>query len=299
MLRFAYTESMCDPALYLELAQAAERNGFDSYLVPDSICYPRQSDAKYPYTVTGEREFLDGCPFIDPLIQIAAMGAVTERIKFLTFVLKAPIRNPVLLSKQSTSTAVMTGNRLLLGIGLSPWPEDYQVCAQPWERRGARLDEMIEILRGLESGAYYSHEGEFYQLPEIKLCPVPSKPTPLLIGGHSDAALRRAARLSDGWVHAGAGGRDDTVELEQMVVRLHELRAEYGVEDQPFRIFALSALAYTPEGLSRLEALGVTDVGVAFRDPYAGIDQQPISQKLDLMQQYAEGVMVPWQQANS
>ena len=298
MLRFAYTESMCDPALYPGLAQAAERNGFDTYLVPDSICYPRESDAQYPYTATGERDFLDGCPFIDPLIQIAAMGAVTERIEFLTFVLKAPIRNPVLLSKQTTSTAVMTDNRLLLGIGLSPWPEDYQVCAQAWERRGARLDEMIEILRGLESGAYYGHEGEFYQLPEIKLCPVPSQPTPILIGGHSDAALRRAVRLSDGWVHAGAGGRDDTVELEQMIGRLHQLRTEYGVEDKPFRIFALSALAYTPEGLKRLESLGVTDVGVAFRDPYTGVDRQPMSEKLDLMQQYAEGIMVPWRRDN-
>ena len=294
MLRFAYTESMCHPAMYPELAQAAERHGFDTYLVPDSICYPRHSDAKYPYTASGDRDFLDGCPFIDPLIQIAAMGAVTERIEFLTFVIKAPVRNPVLLAKQATSTAVMTNNRLLLGIGLSPWPEDYQVCNQPWKRRGARLDEMIEIMRGLDSGAYFGYEGEFYQLPEIKLCPVPSQQTPILVGGHSDAALRRAARLSDGWVHAGAGGRDDTLELEKIIKRLHELRREYSVEERPFRIFALSALAYTPEGLSRLESMGVTDVGVAFRDPYAGADTQPLSEKLALMQQYAEGVMKPW-----
>ncbi len=230
-MRFSYAESMTDPTYYVPLAKAVEEAGYDSMVIPDSICYPETSDTKYPFNLDGTREFLDGKPFLEPFSLIPVLGAVTERIRFNTFVLKLPIRHPVLVAKQATSTAVLTGGRLGLGVGTSPWPEDYEVCGVPWERRGRRLDEAIDIIRGLSGGEYFEFHGQIYDVPSIKMCPAAPEPIPILIGGHGDAALRRAARTGDGWMHAGG----DPALLGEMLDRLRALRREYGTEDRRVR----------------------------------------------------------------
>jgi probable F420-dependent oxidoreductase len=277
---------MCDPSHYLPLAVAADRCGWHGFVVPDSICYPRDSDTKYPYLPGGDRRFLEDRPFIEPFSLIPAMGAVTERIRFTTFVLKLPIRSPVLVAKSATSVAVLTGDRLGLGVGLSPWPEDFRVCGEDWKSRGKRTDEMIEIIRGLAAGGFYEFHGEHYDLEPIKICPVPDRPIPILIGGHAEPALRRAARLGDGWMHAGG----DPGDLERFLGRIAELRSEYGREREPFEVHVISLEAYTPEGIRRLEDVGVTDVIVGFRNPYEG-DTLTVDQKRDALERYADEVI--------
>ena len=202
-VRFSFAESMTDPSYYLPLARAAEAAGYDSMVVPDSICYPEVSDTTYPFNPDGTREFLEDKPFLEPFTIIPAMGAVTERLRFVTFVIKLPIRQPVLISKQVSSTAVLTDNRLLLGVGTSPWPEDYEICGVPWEHRGTRMDEEIAIMRGLMAGGFFEFHGKVFDVPSIKMCPTPSRPVPILIGGHHEAALKRAARDGDGGCTAG------------------------------------------------------------------------------------------------
>ena len=221
-MRFSYAESMTDPSFYAPLARAAEEAGYHSMVIPDSICYPLHADSMYPYNPDGSREFLEDKPFLEPFSLIPALGAVTSRIRFTTFVVKVPIRNPVLLAKQATSTAVLTGNRLVLGVGTSPWREDYDVLGVDWAGRGRRLDESIAILRGLAAGGYFEYHGKSYDLPPVKIAPVPTEPIPVLIGGHSDAALRRAARLGDGWMHGGG----DPADLPRLLARLGELRQQ-------------------------------------------------------------------------
>jgi alkanesulfonate monooxygenase SsuD/methylene tetrahydromethanopterin reductase-like flavin-dependent oxidoreductase (luciferase family) len=162
-------------------------------VVPDSLCYPRESDTGYPYSPDGTREFLEDKPFLEPFSLIPAMGAVSERLRFVTFVLKLPIRHPVLEAKQVTSTAVLTDNRLLLGVGTSPWPEDYAVCDVPWGGRGRRMDEQLDIIKGLGAGEYFEYHGQVFDVPPIKMAPVPTRPVPILICRHHEAALRRAA----------------------------------------------------------------------------------------------------------
>ena len=287
-MRFSYAESMTDPSYYLPLARAAEEAGFDGMVVPDSICYPEESDARYPYNPDGTREFLDGKPFLEPFSIIPAMGAVTEALRFVTFVIKLPIRHPVLVAKQVTSTAVLTGNRLLLGVGTSPWPEDYAVCGVPWEGRGKRIDEQIDVLRGLMGGDYFEYHGDVFEIPSIKLCPVPTKPVPILIGGHHDAALRRAARVGDGWLHGGG----DPADLPGLLARLTELRREYGTLDKDFEIHVISLDAYSPDGIEKLEELGVTDVIVGFRYPYeVGPDTEPLQNKIDNLRRFSDDVI--------
>ncbi len=285
-MRFSYAESMCDPTHYVPLAIAAERCGYTSFTIPDSVCYPETSDSKYPYTQDGNREFLDGKPFIDPFVLIASLAAVTETLRFTTFVVKLAIRQPVIAAKQAMSLAVMSGNRLGLGVGLSPWPEDFEVCQVPWKARGKRMDEMIAILRGLETGEFFGFEGEHFDLQRIKLCPAPTRRIPIYVGGHADAALRRAARVGDGWMHAGG----DPAELDRMLARISELRREYGREKEPFEIHVISLDAFTIDGVKRLEDKGITDVIVGFRDPYTMPDG-PLDPKLAALEGFANNVI--------
>jgi len=287
-MRFSYAESMCDPTFYSPLAKAAEAAGFTTFLVPDSILYPEASDARYPYTPTGDRRFLEDKPFLEPFSLIPALGAVTEKIRFATFVLKLPIRSPVLVAKSVSSVAVLTADRFSLGVGTSPWPEDFLACGEEWTTRGRRMDEMIAIVRGLLSGGFFEFKGKDYDLPRIKICPVPARPVPILIGGHSEAALRRAARIGDGWMFAGG----DPAELLACLERLKSLRQEYGRHDAPFEIHASSLDAYSVDGVRRLEAIGVTDLVVGFRNPYTKRqDTQTLDEKIELLQQYAGNVM--------
>jgi probable F420-dependent oxidoreductase len=278
---------MTEPSWYGPLAQAAEEAGFDSFVVPDSVAYPRESDSVYPFNPDGSREFLEDKPFIEPFVLVGALGMVTERIRFTTFVVKLPVRHPVHVAKLASSAAVLTGNRLALGVGVSPWIEDYVMTGTPWEGRGRRMDEAVEILQGLLAGGFHEHSGKTFDLPAIKIAPVPDQPVPILVGGHSDAALRRAARL-DGWMHGGG----DPADLPGLLDRLRSFRAAEGRADAPFEVHVISMDAYTLDGVRRLEDEGVTDVVVGFRWPYTvGPDTQPLQEKLDLLRRYADDVI--------
>jgi len=287
-MRFSYAEPMTDPALYPALARHAEAAGFDSFVVPDSICYPAESETTYPYNDDGSREFLDGKPFIEPFSLIPALAAVTERLRFCTFVVKLPVRHPVLVAKQVTSVGVLSGGRFGFGVGTSPWPEDYLVTDTQWRRRGARMDEQIAIVNALQSGDYVEHHGEFYDFPAIKLCPVPEQRVPILIGGHSAMALERAGRIGDGWMHGGGSA----TELARMIGVVNEARHRHGRDDLPFEVHAISIDAYSPEGVERLQQAGVSDVIVGFRDAYQpGPDTQPLTEKLAAIDWFADEVI--------
>ena len=285
-MRFTYAEAMTDPTFYVPLAQAAEAAGYHAMTVADSVAYPFESDSKYPYTPDGNREFLDGKAFIETFVLTAAMGAVTSRLKFNFFVLKLPIRPPALVAKQAGSLAALIGNRVGLGVGTSPWPEDYELMGVPFARRGKRMDECIDIIRGLTSGDYFEYHGEFYDIPKTKMTPAPTEPIPILIGGHAEAALRRAAR-NDGWMHGGGAPE----ELDDLLEKLKRYRDEEG-RTGPFEVHVISGDAYTPDGVKRLEDKGVTDVIVGFRIPYImGQDTEPLDKKIRHLEKFAEHVI--------
>ncbi|MGV9613616.1 TIGR03619 family F420-dependent LLM class oxidoreductase [Nocardia xishanensis] len=286
-MRFTYAETMTDPSYYVPLAQAAEAAGYTSMAVADSVAYPRDSDATYPYTPDGSREFLEDKPFIEAFVLSAAMAAATTKLRFTPFVLKLPIRPPVLVAKQAASVAALSGNRFGLGVGISPWPDDFQIMDVPFEKRGARMDECVDIVRGLTAGGYFEYHGEFYDLPPIKINPVPTEPIPILIGGHSGPALRRAAQRGDGWMHAGG----DPAELDRLLAKLDTLRAEYGTR-KDFEVHVISLDGFTVDGVKRLEDKGVTDVIVGFRNPYTREhDTESLETKIANLSRFAEHVI--------
>ena len=122
-----------------------------------------------------------------------------------------------------------------------------------------------------------------HTMPPNKMNPVPSKPTPLLIGGHAEPALKRAARVGDGWMCAGA----NLEELEAYISRINQLRQEYGTADKPFKIFTTGQNAFTPEGIEQLESIGVSDVIIGFRNVYEMEEDKPLDEKIAMLNWYA------------
>ena len=286
-MRFTYAEAMTDPSYWVPLAQAAEAAGYTSITVADSIAYPKESDATYPYTPDGNREFLEDKPFVEAFVLSAAILAATTTLRVTPFVVKLPIRPPVLVAKQAASLAALSGNRFGFGVGISPWPDDFEIMGVPFEKRGARMDECIDIVRGLCAGGYFEFHGEFYDLPPIKISPVSTEPVPILIGGHSKPALRRAAQRGDGWMHAGG----DPAELDRLLGELDILRAEYGTR-KDFEVHVISMDGFTVDGVKRLEDKGVTDVIVGFRNPYTtDHDTESLDTKITNLSRFAEHVV--------
>jgi probable F420-dependent oxidoreductase len=280
--------SMIEPSYYGPLAQAAEAAGFSSIGLADSICYPKESTSTYPYNFDGTREFLENKPFIEPLVLAASMAAVTTTLRFHTAVLKLPIRNPVIFAKEVTSLAAITGGRFELGVGISPWEDDYEVTQVPWGGRGRRFEECIKVVQELSSGAYVEHHGEFYEFRPIKLNP--GAHIPILIGGHNDKSLERAARLGDGWLPAGMSREH----LAASIKRLSELRKQYGRDHLPFAIHAIGVDAFTVDGVRHLADLGVTHAvgGFSAFNPYGvEADTEPLQAKIDALHRYADEVI--------
>ena len=283
---FAFSDTMCDPAHYLPLAKAVDDLGYHTFPIGDSICYPEEAEGEYPYLEGGDRTFLDGAPFIDPFQLTAACATVTKRLRFRTGVLKLPIREPVLVAKQVSSLACLTGNRFDLGVGLSPWIEDFRVTHTDWKSRGKRMKQMIEIIRGLLTGDYFEYHSAFYDIPRIKLCPIPTEPLRILYGGHSEAAWRRAARICDGFTFAG-GTLAYTLET---VAKLQAYRKEYGKQNEPFFIHAGVTDIRGLDDIKRLEDAGVDEISAGARNPYEP-DTLTVEQKIQAAEAFAENVI--------
>ena len=143
---------------------------------------------------------------------------------------------------------------------------------------------------GLTSGDYFEYHGEFYDIPKTKMTPAPTKPVPILIGGHADAALRRAAR-NDGWMHGGG----DPGELDPLLDQAAEVQRDpkrTGRTRRRFEIHVISIDGFTLDGVKRLEDKGVTDVIVGFRIPYImGQDTEPLDSKIRNLERFAENVI--------
>ncbi|MEV6232520.1 TIGR03619 family F420-dependent LLM class oxidoreductase [Saccharopolyspora shandongensis] len=254
-MKFTLSVAMSPLDQLTELARTAEECGFDSVALPDSLFYSEQVSAAYPYTPDGSRMWTAETPWADPLIAAAAMGAATSRLRFYTSVLKLGPRNPVLLARQLASVAVLTGDRFGLGIGLGWAPEEFEWCGAPYAKRGARVDEAIEVLRLILAGGMVEYHGEFFDFDRLQMSPAPARPVPIYVGGHTDAALRRAARVGDGWASAMMGIDD----LRSTIGRLAELRAECGRAGEPFEIQAVCVDRFGVDGYREQAEIGVTD----------------------------------------
>ena len=273
----------------LPMARAAEAAGFDSITVPDSVFYPETVSAKYPYSADGGRFWPADTPFVDPFISIAAMAAVTERIRFLTNVVKLPIRDPLMVAKQLSSMAVLSGERVALGVGLSWIPEEFTWTHTDMRTRGKRADEMIEILRLLCGGGgpqFLEYHGTYYDFDRLMMSPAPERAVPIYVGGLSDPGFRRAARLADGWISV----QNSEEEITHALGELTRYRTEYGRDHLPFEVNALCIDVFDLDGYRRLEDKGVTELQTVPWYFYGG-DPNDLSVKLDSLARFADEVI--------
>lgn len=276
----------------VEIAKTAEEVGFDAIALPDSLFYMEQQSTDYPYTPDGSRMWDAETPWVDPLIAAAAMGAVTSTLFFYTNVMKLGSRNPLLLARQVGSVANLTNNRFGFGVGIGWAPEEFEWCGVPYAKRGARVDEMIEIIKLVLDGGMVDFHGKFFDFDKLQMSPAPSKPVPFYVGGHTDVALKRAAR-TDGWTSAMM----TCGQLAETVGKLNTLRAEIGRTDQPFEIQAVCIDKFGVDGHRELAAAGVTD-NIVIPWIFDGLAfDAPLEKKKDSLKRFADTyIHSGWQQ---
>lgn len=254
-MKYTCAVPMCQIDQLVEIARTAEEVGFDSIALPDSIFYMEKQSADYPYTADGSRMWDENTPWVDPLIAAGAMGAVTSTLRFYTNVMKLGSRNPLLLARQVGSVANLTNNRFGFGVGIGWAPEEFEWCGVPYAKRGKRVDEMIDVIKLVLGGGMVEFHGDFYDFDKLQMSPAPSEPVPFYVGGHTDVALRRAARVGDGWTSAML----TCDELAEIIGKLNALLDESGRAKDPFEFQAVCIDKFDIDGHRELAAAGVTD----------------------------------------
>lgn len=253
-MKFVVSLAFTDPLQLTALARAAEEAGFHGVALSDHLVHPERIRTPYPYTADGRPRWPAFTPWPDPFVAIGAMAAVTERLRFVTSIFVLPLRNPFLVAKSVGTAAVLSRGRVDLGVGAGWMREEFELAGQSFRGRGRRMDEMIEVLRALWAGGMVEHHGDHFDFERLEMSPVPPEPVPILVGGLSDAALRRAATLGDGWISDLHG----TDELRGIVARLRRLRAGSERADRPFTVLAAVNDAADPAGYRRAADAGAT-----------------------------------------
>jgi probable F420-dependent oxidoreductase len=219
------------------MARSLERAGFDSLWVSDHIVLPETIGSRYPFAADGRATWSSDTPYLDALVALALAAAATERVRLGTAVLVVPLRNPVELAKQAASIDVASRGRLELGVGAGWLAEEFAALGVPFEGRGTRLVEWMGLARACWTGRPPAHESDRYTLPEGVLClPTPAHDIPLLVGGHSAVALRRAGRVGDGWLAQQSAHELDPDELARAIAQVAAAAREAGRGDEPPRV---------------------------------------------------------------
>jgi len=224
---------MASPANLRTLAQRAESLGFDSAWVSDHIILPRSVDSFYPYAANGVATFRPDEDYYEPLAALNFLAGCTQKIRLGTHVLILPYRNPVLTAKMISTLDVLSEGRFILGAGVGWMEEEFKALGlDTFAQRGAVTDEYIQLFKELWTKDNPEFQGEHYRLSESGFQPKPvQKPhPPIWIGGHTNPAIRRAAKYGDGWMPIGL--RPPAIlepeELAEKIARLRRLTMEAG-----------------------------------------------------------------------
>jgi len=270
------------------LAVEAESAGFHGVLLSEHVFVPESFDPRYPYAPGGRPDFESETPFPDPWVTIGALAAATERLHFATLVAILPLHHPLPVAKAVATASRLSKGRVALGVGAGWMKEEFDVLGVDFATRGGRFDEAIAVLRAVWSGERVDFHGEHFDFPRLQMCPAPDEPVPIYIGGASPAALRRAARLGDGWV--GAGNTPD--EAVEILRRLRRLRGEAGRRDEPFEAIVPLVASPDRDSLQRIADHGATaTVSYPFR--YTLGSDATLEQKRVWLRRFGAEVITP------
>jgi len=256
-MRF-FTSAAFTPRLPV-LARAADEAGYYGMTVPDHVVYPETIESVYPGSPSGKPYWGPDDPWPDTWVTVGAMAAVTKRLHFINSIYILPLRHPFVVAKAVSTAAVLSEGRVILGAGLGWMREEYEAMGQDYRTRGRRSEEMIEVMRLLWSSQMVEFHGRFYDFPPMQMSPPPPSPIPIFLGGRSDAALERTARLADGYI-SGVHSWEQVDDLAVLVDHLRRLRQEKGRADQPFTFYAIVPTPADLDSYRRLADIGVDGV---------------------------------------
>ena len=262
------TAFMSSPELP-KVAQMLDQAGYHGALMSDHVIYPKELRTPYPYS-----PHPDGRPIWDPetswpdsWVLIGAMAAVTERLHLSNNIYIAPARPILQVAKQVATASVLSGGRVGLGLAAGWMREEFDLLGQDFDNRGPRLNEMIQALRELWKGGWVEWHGEYYEIPSLMMEPHPESTVPIYCGGHSEVAIKRAARYCDGWI----GNAYPWDEAVHYIGKVKQRLAEYGREDEPFElIIGLYDIPSVDLYRRAEEELGVTGMMCM---PWAGMEE--------------------------
>jgi probable F420-dependent oxidoreductase len=240
----------------LEICRTAETAGFDSVWGGEHVIRPDKIESPYPYTEDGEMPGDADTSIPDPLIWLAYVAAVAPTLRLGTCILIVPQRNPLVLAKELATLDTLTDGRVELGLGVGWLREEFEALGIPWERRGARNDEYVAAMRALWAGPHAEYHGEFVDFDPATCNPRPINGTiPILVGGDTPVAIRRAARLADGY-YPGTGDPETLAGLIQDVRRAAEKEKRDPNEIAIHAMFG-AQMADPVAGAEQLAKLGV------------------------------------------
>lgn len=248
---------LCEGEHIHDVAKHCERVGFRGVMLSDRLIQFEEQRTKGLHSPDVEEALSnEETMWPDAWSLFGALAAITTKLRFCTNVHVLPLRHPIEVAKATGSLAYFSGGRLQLGVGVGASKQEFDLMGVDFGTRGKRCEESIQIIRKLHSGTFVEHLGEYYQFPRVIMTPSPPTPVPVLIGGASDRALRRAARLGDGWISPGG-----TIEQEiELLSTLSKLRREYGTYNRHFDAIVAVAgdRSLTRAEIHRLEDAGAT-----------------------------------------
>jgi probable F420-dependent oxidoreductase len=274
-LMFANTGPFMFPESLARLAQVAEQVGVESMWTIEHVVIPVGYQSTYPYNKSGKLPGGESLPIPDPLLPLAFVAAVTKKIRLATGILILPQRHPIYVAKEVATLDVLSGGRAILGVGVGWLAEEFKALGVPFAERGARTNESIRALRSLWKPQAEAFDGKFYKWDAVESNPKPVQPggVPIVIGGHTDAAARRAARLGDGFFPA----RGDLETLGRLRGVLKDECTKIGRDVGAIEITSGSPGKTDVDVVRRYRDLGVARMTVA----PAGFDEDSVCKGLE------------------
>jgi probable F420-dependent oxidoreductase len=240
----------------MELCRRAEAAGFESLWGGEHVILPSTIESSYPYTKDGKIPAQPDTPIPDPLIWLAFAAAAAPTMRLGTCILIVPQRNPLILAKELATLDQLSGGKVELGLGVGWLEEEFDALGVLWARRGARNDEYIAAMRTLWSGPEVEFHGEFVDFPKVTCSPRPIQESiPILVGGDSDVAIRRAARLADGYFP----GEGDAERLAGLITRVRQAATDADRDPDTIEINAMFSqyISDPAAGVEKFLELGV------------------------------------------
>lgn len=276
------------------LAQHAEACGFHGVTVADHLVMPTNFSTKYPYSEGGEWFWPIETPWPDPWVTLGVIGGATKRIKLATNIYLAALRDPFTAARAISAVDAFAPGRAVCGVSAGWLKEEFDAVGVPFETRGKRLDEMIAVMRKLWTGENVSHAGEIFRFEDMLMRPAPEQPIPVLCGGASPPALRRAAR-NDGWLGLPMSVADNLA----IVGRMLDMREAQGLPRTGFTPMLSLAEPLTLDAIARLDEVGAHLSAMPWlptpwdveRFTDDGADFRLLQVKKDAISRYAERII--------